>query len=176
MTMSIDLEWANIAQRLRSIAELVGTSSSNAVALEQASALCELNARRRADAPAPSASPRVCIESPLSGDTERNVLYADAAMLDSLIRDEAPFLGHLLYPRVLNDQTVDDRRRGIAAHLSWLRSAEFVAVYVDLGVSDGMKLAVELANDKDIPVVERTLGHGWLQWISRVQPTPRFFR
>lgn len=77
---------------------------------------------------------RVCIESPLRGEVSRNVSYADACMLDALRRGEAPFLGHLLYPRVLDDARPEDRDLGIAAHIAWLRFADMLAVYSDRGI------------------------------------------
>jgi hypothetical protein len=126
------------------------------------------------DEKTPSVRMRVCIESPLSGDVARNVLYADAAMLDSLLRDEAPFLGHLLYPRVLNDAYPEDRARGIRGHLAWLRVSDCVALYVDLGISNGMKEAIVLAGELRLPVVERKLGYGWMESISYRRPTKGF--
>jgi hypothetical protein len=103
----------------------------------------------------------VCIESPLSGDYERNVRYADAAMADALKRGEAPFLGHLLYPRVLDDRAPEDRDAGIEAHVSWLLRADAVIAYVDFGITTGMKLAIERALAEHIPVEERSLGEHW---------------
>lgn len=117
---------------------------------------------------------RVCVETPLRGDYERNVLYADACMLDALERGEAPFLGHLLYPRVLNDADPVHRAKGIAAHLAWLRAAELVVLYTNLGVSDGMAEAVMLANGLKLPVIERELAPGWMQTIAYRRPTKGF--
>lgn len=111
----------------------------------------------------------VCIETPLRGDYERNVRYADACMLDSLDRGEAPFLGHLLYPRVLNDADPVQRAQGIEGHCAWLRRADAVIIYSDLGVTDGMRLALELAQQLDIPFEYRTLpGFGSGQWLTRM--------
>lgn len=117
---------------------------------------------------------RVCVESPLKGDVERNIMYADACMLDCFARGEAPFLGHRFYPFVLDDDDERDRERGIAAHLAWLRVSELVAVYVDLGISGGMRKAILLARQLELPVIERTLGHGWLQTIGNKRPTQGF--
>lgn len=120
-------------------------------------------------------SPRcVCVETPLRGDTARNVLYADACMLDCLQRGEAPFLGHLLYPRVLNDADPHDRARGIEAHLAWLRRADFIAVYSDLGITDGMRQAIDLAREIGMPFQYRQLAEGWQQRVAAISRTRDF--
>lgn len=136
-----------------------------------------MNARiSRAQSAVPFKATRVCVESPLSGDIEINVLYADACMLDCLKRGEAPFLGHLLYTRVLNDQLAIDRQAGISAHLEWLRVAEIVTLYTDFGQSHGMRLAADLAFALRIPIEYRELGEGWRERIeSARRATPGFF-
>lgn len=112
---------------------------------------------------------RVCVESPLAGDVERNTRYAEACMLHALQLGESPFLGHLLYPRVLNDADPVDRQRGIAAHLAWLCAAHAVVAYVDYGVSNGMAKAIRLAGEMLLTVEYRTLGP---DWETNYAPTP----
>jgi hypothetical protein len=110
---------------------------------------------------------RVCVESPYGSDdpaiVARNVRYADLCMADSLKRGEAPFLGHLLYTRVLNDRDPVERERGITAHLAWAGAADVMAVYVDLGVSPGMKLAIAFAMSIGIETEHRAIGLDWAQ-------------
>ena len=103
---------------------------------------------------------RVIIETPCAGDVERNVAYARAAMRDSLRRNEAPFLSHLLYTQVLDDLIPDERRLGIAAGFAWGLVAELVAVYQDLGVSSGMERGLETARARGLPIEVRRLP-GW---------------
>lgn len=83
---------------------------------------------------------RVLIESPLKGDYEANREYARRCMRDSLKRGEAPLASHLLYDQtgILDDRFDSDRRRGMQAGFTWGAMAELVAVYIDLGISDGM--------------------------------------
>lgn len=116
---------------------------------------------------------RVCIESPLRGDVALNTLYAEALMFDALKRGEAPFLGHLLYPRVLDDAVQDDRSAGIHAHLVWLSASELVVIGMDLGQpTSGMQEAIDLAAAHNIPVVPRWLGPGWKdQFLQSRRPT-----
>lgn len=68
-----------------------------------------------------------------------NLDYARECLLDSLRRsNEAPFAPHLLYPQVLDDGNPEDRARGMASAITWLHQANALALYVDLGVSEGM--------------------------------------
>lgn len=98
-------------------------------------------------------------------------------MLDCLIRrGEAPFLGHLQYPRVLDDAVPEHRRIGIAAHCAWLRRADLVAVYTDYGISEGMEEALKLAHRTRIDVELRTLGPDWQAWfLAEAQATQGVF-
>ena len=44
---------------------------------------------------------KTILESPYSGDVEKNIDYAKKCLKDSLERDECPFASHLLYTQVL---------------------------------------------------------------------------
>jgi len=87
----------------------------------------------------------VAVESPLRGDYEGNRAYACACMRDCLMRGEAPFASHLLYdqPGILDDTIPHEREHGIQAGYVWADHAESVAVYLDRGMSEGMKRAVD---------------------------------
>lgn len=87
----------------------------------------------------------VIIESPYAGNVALNVEYARAAMLDCLARGEAPFASHLLYTQVLDDDEPDERYLGISAGLDWVERADASVVYVDLGVSGGMRQGIKRA-------------------------------
>lgn len=118
---------------------------------------------------------RVCVESPLRSDVARNALYAKCCMLDCLLRGEAPYLGHLLYPLVLDDTVPNARELGIAAHLAWMSAAELIAIYTDLTITDGMTQAVQLAAELRIPHAHRTLGPDWATRLgARIARTPGF--
>lgn len=99
----------------------------------------------------------VVIESPYAGDTRENVKYAQAALKDSLIRGEAPIASHLLHTQVLDDDSPEDRTRGIDAGTAWIPSADLLAVYTDRGISLGMAKAIELAAKADVRVEYRAL-------------------
>jgi hypothetical protein len=84
---------------------------------------------------------RVILESPYAGEIERNVAYARRCVRDCLQRNEAPIASHLLFtqPGVLRDEVAEERALGISAGLAWLPAAEAMVVYVDHGVSHGMR-------------------------------------
>jgi len=100
---------------------------------------------------------RVLIESPYAGDVENNIAYARKCMRDSLDRGEAPFASHLLYTQhgILDDYDPRERKLGIEAGLIWGACASLTAVYIDLGISDGMKLGIKRAIQERRPVVWR---------------------
>lgn len=92
---------------------------------------------------------RVVIESPYysadKAEQERNISYALECLRDSLQRGEAPFASHLLYTRVLDDANVEERRLGMQAAMEWIDHSETTAIYIDLGVSPGMRLGIQQA-------------------------------
>jgi hypothetical protein len=106
----------------------------------------------------------VILESPYRGataaDTERNVRYAHAAMLDSLRRGESPLASHLLWPGILDDADPFERALGIEAGLEWGRVAEATVVYGDLGISEGMQQGIDRAHKEGRLVEYRRMpGH-----------------
>jgi len=103
---------------------------------------------------------RVVVESPYAGDVERNVRYARAAMLDCLNRGEAPHLSHLLYTQVLDDTMSGDRAVGIRAGLAWGEVADAVVAYTDLGISPGMRAAIDYHAARGRLVLYRSLPAG----------------
>lgn len=101
---------------------------------------------------------RVIIESPFAGGFA-NVKYSRECIRDCLDRGESPFASHLLYTQkgILDDAVPDERRRGISAANGWLEVADFVAVYMDLGVTRGMLIGVVKAAKLSKPVHLRWL-------------------
>jgi len=86
----------------------------------------------------------VVIESPYSGEVERNKAYLKLCFLDSIMRGEAPSASHKLYTDVLDDSDSNERRLGIELGYAWLRSADLVALYTDFGMSPGMSECLRL--------------------------------
>lgn len=106
---------------------------------------------------------RVLVESPYAASTpegrEANITYLRRALRDCLKRGEAPFASHALYTQegVLDDTVPEERALGIEAGLVWGRQADATVVYMDRGVSEGMKLGIERAKSEGRPVERRFL-------------------
>lgn len=102
---------------------------------------------------------RVILESPFAGDVDGNILYARAAVRDSLLRGESPLASHLLYtqPGILDDTNPAERQHGIDAGLAWGVVAEKTVVYVDRGISQGMEYGIYRALNEGRQVEFRSL-------------------
>ena len=102
----------------------------------------------------------VVLESPYSGNIERNIIYARRAVKDSLSRGESPSPMHLVHtqPGILDDNNPEERAWGIAAHLAWIPLAEAVVLYTDYGISPGMDAAVLAAARAGVPLMYRKIG------------------
>ncbi len=101
----------------------------------------------------------VILESPYSGDIEKNVEYARECVRDSLAKGEAPIASHLLYTQegVLNDDIQEERQLGIDAGLAWRKVAEATIMYIDRGISNGMLYGMGKALASGLPVEQRSL-------------------
>lgn len=102
---------------------------------------------------------RVVIESPFSGDTERNTKYLRLCMADCLRRGEAPYASHALYtqPDVLDDTVPAERELGIQAGFTWAEVGHKRVFYYDLGGSRGMAAGGRHAWSLGQETEERTL-------------------
>jgi hypothetical protein len=100
---------------------------------------------------------RIIIESPFAGNIARNVAYARRCVRDAVLRGEAPFASHLLFPQVLRDEIPEERAIGIAAGTAWLAVADAVVLYVDHGISPGMRAAMDAAAAIGVTVEIRQL-------------------
>ena len=99
----------------------------------------------------------VIIESPYKGKVKQNLAYAKKCMFDSLMRGESPFASHLLYTQVLDDAIKKQRDMGMERAFNWYKHADLMAVYIDKGISDGMKRGIKVAEKFGIEMVYRTL-------------------
>lgn len=106
-----------------------------------------------------AAPPRrlVLVESPYAGDVEANVAFAREALRDCLLRGEAPFASHLLYTQMLDDHVPAERELGIAAGLAVGARFDATVVYLDRGVSGGMRHGIAAAEAVGRPVEYRYL-------------------
>lgn len=109
---------------------------------------------------------RVIVESPFAAPTPEgiaeNETYARACMADCLHRGESPYASHLLLtqPGVLNDRDPSERQHGIEAGLAWGDVADAVVVYIDRGISGGMKQGIKRHKAAGRVIEERRLEYG----------------
>ncbi|WP_200338800.1 DUF7768 domain-containing protein [Rhodovibrio sodomensis] len=92
-------------------------------------------------------------------DERRNIRYARACLRHALAAGDAPVASHLLYtqPGVLNDDVPAERQWGIDAGLVWRRVARASVVYVDRGVTKGMRYGIEAAEAAGVEIEYRSL-------------------
>lgn len=107
------------------------------------------------------------VESPYNAPNalgvRRNILYARLACRWALEHGYAPYASHLLYtqPGILDDDVAQEREMGIAAARELIRAAAQVTLmFVDLGVSEGMRLGLEDALAAAREVLEIRLFEG----------------
>lgn len=103
----------------------------------------------------------VIIESPFFNKNpkqqEYNILYARECMKECLYNNEAPYLSHLLYTQVLDDNILQERNFGIEAGFEFRKVIHNTIVYTDLGISSGMAWGIENAIKQGNTVEYRTL-------------------
>lgn len=94
-----------------------------------------------------------------------NIRYARSAAHDCLVNhNEAPWASHLLYTQdgILDDHDPGERKYGIEAGMVWSATAEKCVVYIDRGITRGMRqYGIPGAKKKGIPVEYRRLGGVW---------------
>lgn len=113
------------------------------------------------------------IESPYAAPTAagiaRNRRYLNACILDCVRRGETPYASHKMLTDALDDANAAEREAGIKAGFD-MREAVcscdgghhvVTAVYIDLGVSGGMRRGIEHADSLSVDVEERQLGGEW---------------
>jgi oligoribonuclease (3'-5' exoribonuclease) len=99
-------------------------------------------------------------------EVAKNVAYARRCVRDCVQRGEAPYASHLFFTQqgILDDRVPEERKLGIEAGLEWGRNADLVAVYVDLGVSEGMWKGIVAARGRGTPIEVRALDREVTSW------------
>ena len=110
----------------------------------------------------------VVVESPFAGNGRwplnvirrwQNIHYARRCVRNSVLRGEAPIASHLLFTQrgILRDSNPEERQKGIDAGHAWLREADYMVVYIDRGISRGMREGIKRATSKHMPIWYRSL-------------------
>lgn len=97
---------------------------------------------------------RAYLISPYSGDTERNVKYALKAMHHCFAIGYSPYASHIFLAAsgCLDDNDPKDRDFGFQAGYAFLAVCEKAFVFMDLGVSRGMRADLDAARRLAIPI------------------------
>lgn len=98
-------------------------------------------------------------ESKTKEELEEHIEYAEACIDDCFERRESPFNYHLFYPPeiILRNNESKERKLGIEADLAWIKLADAMVVYTDLGVTEGMKRSIKKAEESDKTIEYRQL-------------------
>jgi len=103
----------------------------------------------------------VVLESPFKADSAeafaRNLAYREMCIRDCALRGDAPYASHKMMTDALDDSMPEQRALGISCGEAWLRVAEAVVIYVDLGVSAGMLQGINAARRLGKPLEERMI-------------------
>jgi hypothetical protein len=84
--------------------------------------------------------------------------YAKRCVQDSLLKNEAPVANHYFYHEVLNSNLSIDRDIGLQSQLTWIKHADLVAVYIDMGITQAMELAINVAKLSNRSLEFRKIG------------------
>lgn len=96
----------------------------------------------------------------LYGPYKINEIYGEFCLYDCLVNhEETPYASHLLYTRkyVLRDYIPKERKLGIKAGFYWRDVADKTIFYIDLGITNGMKLGIKDCKEKNKPYEIRKL-------------------
>lgn len=111
----------------------------------------------------------VVIESPYAAnsieESRRNADYLRKAMRHSIFHGEAPFASHMIYTQVLDDKIAGERATGIEMGFAWGENADLIAIYTDLGITDGMRRGIAHYESLGIPIEYRTVPIEGLDFI-----------
>jgi hypothetical protein len=100
------------------------------------------------------------IESPYAGDRQRNLIYLQRAVRDSVGRGELPFASHGFFTFIYDDLDPKQRKLGINLGYGFWDFAERVVFYIDYGMSNGMEAAQRklCKNYPDMKTAVRRIG------------------
>ena len=85
------------------------------------------------------------ISSPFREFRARNIEYAKSLLRDAINEGYAPIAPHLLYPQVLDDDNITERKIAMELCQELIKKCDAVWVGKKYGISQGMKLEIELA-------------------------------
>jgi len=90
-------------------------------------------------------------------EVKRMQRYATRCVQDSLNRHEAPISQNLFFYDTLNIKVSIDHDVGLQSMLSWVKTADLIAVYIDYGVTQAMQLVINTAQMKSKKIEYRSI-------------------
>lgn len=93
----------------------------------------------------------IFVASPYAGDVEKNIEYAKEACRYVLNEGNAFFCPHLLYPQILDDNNLEERKLGINMGKEFLNKCDELWVF-GKDITNGMFEEIEFARNKGIPI------------------------
>lgn len=93
----------------------------------------------------------IFVASPYAGDVEKNIEYAKEACRYVLNEGNAFFCPHLLYPQILDDDNLEERKLGINMGKEFLDKCDELWVFGNR-ISSGIFEEIEFARSKGIPI------------------------
>jgi hypothetical protein len=107
-------------------------------------------------------APLVVVESPYAGGSEWAAAYLRECLAYCVSRGWSPYASHLTLTSALRDDCAREREVGIQLGFAWRRVADFTAVFVDHGISPGMRQGISHADALGCTIV-------WVAGGRRVQ-------
>ena len=95
--------------------------------------------------------PMVFICSPFAGDIPLNINRAKRYARFAVNRQAVPVIPHLMYPRFLDEHSLEERELGIEMGLRLLENCQEIWVFGER-ISSGMVVEIEKAKSLKIPV------------------------
>lgn len=91
----------------------------------------------------------VFICSPYRGDTKRNTAKAKEYARFAALCGKSPVVPHLLFPQFLDDDSEDERKRGIELGLLQMKQCDEMWIFGTV-ITSGMNYEVQNAKEQDI--------------------------
>ena len=98
----------------------------------------------------------IYVASPLSGDVEKNIEFAKEACRAVIDSGCAFFAPHLLYPSILDDTVLEERKLGMDMGLTVLTKCDELWAFGNR-ISEGMAAEIQEAERHGIPVHHITM-------------------
>lgn len=102
---------------------------------------------------------KIFVSSPLRGDIEKNIenakKYCKKVLEDT---GDIPIAPHVYFTQFLNADNEFENQLGMDLGLELLSDCDEIWVFQDNGISEGMKMEIELAKRLEIPIIFTKFG------------------